>query len=94
MLVWTGGKEPAEIADFDIDWSARLGSDTILTSTWAITVTDGQLVKGSDSWLPTRTKVWLSAGTSGVVYTLKNTVTTVNGDTLTEEVQLLVALRS
>lgn len=93
MLVWTGGKEPAEIADYDIDWSGRLGSDTILTSVWAITVGDGVLVINSNSFLPTRTKVWLAAGTAGVVYTLKNTVTTVNGDTLTEEVQLLVALR-
>ncbi len=98
MLVWAGGKEPAEIADYDIDWSARLGGDTITTSTWSITVGDapasGTLAIQSSSFVTTRAKVWLTAGNTGVIYTLLNVVITANGDTLNEEVQLLVALRA
>jgi hypothetical protein len=97
MLVWAGGKEPNEIADFDIDWSLRLAADTIVSSAWTITVGDapatGTLAIQSTSFIATRTKVWLTAGNAGVIYTLKNTVTTANGDTLIEEVQILVAVR-
>lgn len=96
MLVWQGGKEPAEVADFDLDWSDRLAGDTLVTSIWAITVADsasGTLAIQSFSNNTTLSKVWLNSGTDGVVYTLRNTVTTANGDTLDENVQLLVAVR-
>jgi hypothetical protein len=52
----------------------------------AITFTDAPnataIVMQSSSFLPTRTKVWLSGGTLGFTYALQNTVTTANGDKL------------
>jgi hypothetical protein len=93
MLVWKGGKGPNEIADFDIDWTARLAGDTIVTSNWTITAGDapasGTLAVQSNSHTTTLTQVWLIAGNVGINYTLQNVVVTANGDTLTENVQLL-----
>ena len=93
MLEWIG-KAPTEVADYDIDWTARLSGDTIVSSSWAITGGDapasGTLAMNSNLFLATLTKVVLSAGNLGITYTLVNTVTTEAGDTLVELVQLPV----
>jgi hypothetical protein len=94
MLFWDSGKAPGEVADYDVDWTARLGADTIVASTWAIVGGDapasGTLAINSNIFTTTLTKVFLSAGNLGVTYTLVNTVTTGAGDTLTEQIQLPV----
>jgi hypothetical protein len=91
MLVWSN-KNPAEILDYDLDWSPRLVADTILTSTWTLVATDGALTINSNSFVTNRTKVWVSAGTLNYNYILQNTVTTANGDTLVERVVLPVVI--
>lgn len=102
MLVWLGGKDPGENADFDIDWTKRLAGDTILTSVWTIVVTDGILAIQSpnpgtipaQSSTTTLTKVWLAAGTDGFTYQLQNAVTTAAGEKpLIENVQLTCQVR-
>ena len=93
MLVWKDGKEPTEVADYDIDWTLRLSGDTISSATWSITVTDGSLAIQSHTNLTTLTKVWLTGGTAGYLYELQNTVITANNADLVENVQLLVAVR-
>jgi len=94
MLFWDSGKAPAEVADYDVDWTLRLANDTISSSTWSITGGDapasGTLAINSNSFTSTLTRVVLSAGNLGVTYTLVNTVTTAAGDTLVESIQLPV----
>jgi len=88
-LVWPN-KDPGEILDYDLDWSQRLGSDTIVTSNWAIVTTDGALVINSNAHTGNTTKVWLSAGTLKQNYILQNTITTSDGDTEIQTVMLPV----
>jgi hypothetical protein len=95
MLFWDAGKAPEEVAPYDIDWSARLGSDTIIASNWEIVGGDspaaGTLALGAMAFTTTRTQITLSGGNLGVTYTLKNTVTTSGGGApLIELVQLPV----
>jgi hypothetical protein len=95
MLFWDSGKAPAEVADYDVDWTARLNGDTIVSSSWAITGGDapalGTLAINSNSNTTTLTKVWLSGGNLGVTYTLVNSVITAGGgDPLVESIQLPV----
>jgi len=88
MLIWVS-KDPGEVLDYDINWAPRLGTDTILTSIWSI-VSGVGLGVNSDSFTSQRTKLWLSGGTLGQTYLLKNTVTTAAGDTEIETVKLTV----
>lgn len=88
-------KDPAETADYDIDWSGRMyPGDAIVSYTQSILTTDAPvstaLVIQSSAFLPTRTKVWLTAGTLGFQYIVENTVTTANGDILVESVKLQI----
>jgi hypothetical protein len=92
MLVWPY-KDPAEVLDFDIDWSARLGTDTIATSNWSAITTDGVLTIQSSSFTTNRSKVWVASGSSKFNYVLQNSVTTANGDTAVETVTLPVRTR-
>lgn len=84
-LVSTNEKSPPEISDWSIDWSDRIGADTIATSVWSVGT---GLTKTTDSKTDTVTTVWLSGGTSGNRYRLVNTITTAGGRTL-EEVMIL-----
>lgn len=85
-------KDPDEVLDYEIDWTARLGIDTISTSVW--TITPGTtLVKNSDNVNPTNTVIWLSAGTLGQTYQLTNEITTSGGRTMDQTVSLLIAAK-
>ena len=89
MLVWPF-KDPAEVLDYDIDWTLRLAGDTIVTSTWSMVTTDGLLTIASQSFTTLITKAVLSGGTLGFVYILQNMVTTAGLDTMTEAVELMI----
>lgn len=71
-------KDPQSVEDYELRWSSFIGGDSIATSTW--TVPSG-ITKDSDSKTATTTTIWLSGGTSGQVYELVNTITTVAGRT-------------
>lgn len=100
MLVWLDGKGPSEVTNFTIDWTIRLNGDTIETSSWTIIGCDPggpqespvTLVIQSTpapSYFGNITEVWLSGGTAGCTYILRNSITTLGGSTpLTEEVEL------
>lgn len=95
MLFWDAGKAPEEVAPYDIDWSLRLGAETIVSSDWEIVGGDspaaGTLVLGAKTNTTTRAQIVLSAGNLGVTYTLKNTVMTSGGGLpLIELIQLPV----
>lgn len=67
-------KDPDEVLDYCIDWTAALGTDTIQTSTW--TMPSG-LNKVSDALTTTHTTIVLSGGTLGVHYSMNNRIETV-----------------
>lgn len=86
-------KDPGEVLDYRFDWTQRLTvnriKDTIVSSVWAITDGTGLNIDTSTVNNPF-TVVWLSGGTVGTTYTLKNTVVTSSGRTMVQAVKLKV----
>lgn len=70
--------DPAETRSFTQDWSDWLDTETISTSTWAVTPT--ATTAGATNTTTTAT-VKLSACSHGQVYQLTNTITTSGGQT-------------
>lgn len=68
---------PDGLADFPLDWSRDLLSgETISASEW--TVPDG-LTEGTTSIGSDTTTIWLSGGTVGTIYPVRNVITTSAG---------------
>lgn len=87
MLNWPE-KDPDEVLDYVIDWSARLAGDTITGSTWIVPV-EG-ITKDSDTNSPTTTTIWLSGGSVGQAYTFTNRVTTLGGRTMDQSARIKI----
>lgn len=85
-LQWPS-KDPDEVLDYEVDWSARLGSDTISTSTWAI---PAGITRDSSSKTSTTTKIWLSGGSANTQYTLTNRIVTTAGRTHDQQISILI----
>jgi hypothetical protein len=83
-------KDPNEILDYLIDWSAKLSQGETLTAS-TITVSDG-LVLDSSSFSTTATTIWLSGGTEGATANILNRVTTSQNRTM--DVTALLPIRS
>jgi hypothetical protein len=83
-------KDPDEVLDYVLDWSERLGTDTIATSTW--TVPTG-IVKDSDANTASTTTIWLSSGTLNAKYSLVNRIVTAGGRTMDQSVVVKVKAR-
>lgn len=68
-------KDPDATLDYGFDWSQWLGTDIITSSTWIV---DSGLtvVPASESFDDTTTRVFISGGAVGVVYTVTNRVST------------------
>lgn len=86
-LSWSP-KDPDEILDYDIDWSDRLGDDTISNSSW--TLVSGTVVIGTTQISDTATKVWLSGGMLGETCYIENLITTAGGRTYDQTVKLRI----
>jgi len=69
-------KDPAAVLDYDLDWSAWLGTDTISVSDWTV---DSGLTSGAQSNTGAVATIWLQGGKAGETYNLKNTITTKGG---------------
>lgn len=84
---WDRSKDPDEVVDYDLSWADQMtaDSDTISSSTWTV---PAGITKDSSSNTTTRTKVWLSGGTTGETYTLLNRVVTTGGRTFDQSVRL------
>lgn len=104
MLVWMDGKGPNEDVDFDIDWTIRLNGDSITSSSWEIVGTDPATPESpitltiatspEPAFTNTMTKAWISGGSLGITYILRNTVNTAAGEQpLTEMVELPIRNR-
>jgi hypothetical protein len=80
-------KDPDETCDYALDWSPRLGGDTVAQSTWIIPT---GLVKDSDTIQPTMTTVWLSSGALGKTYDCLNRIITSGGRRFDQTVRLKI----
>lgn len=69
-------KDPDATLDYPIDWADWLGADTIASSSWA--ADDGITIE-DDSNSTTVATVWLSGGTPGRAYSVRNRITTAAG---------------
>lgn len=80
-------KDPDDILDYQIDWSARLGADTIVTSTWIV---PAGITKNGESNTATAATIWLSGGTADITYTLTNRITTAAGRQIDKSVNIFI----
>ena len=81
-------KDPDAELDYGFDWSEWLqnvpegeSADTIESSTWAVTGEDSSLTVGATGNDDTTTTVWLSGGTVGLTYVVRNRIVTADGRT-------------
>lgn len=88
-LVWPN-KDPNEVLDYKIDWSARLAGDTIQTAIWIV---PDDIERISDSNTDTTVTIWLAGGIEGAKLTLTSRVTTVGGRTMDQSVGLRIRTR-
>jgi hypothetical protein len=86
FLAWPN-KDPDEVLDYEIDWSARVLTDTILTSVWTI---PSGITKNSDSKTAATTTAWLSGGTLGTTYEILNRIVTAGGRTMDQTVKIKI----
>jgi hypothetical protein len=80
-------KDKDELLDYTIDWSARLATDAIATSTW--TVPSG-LTTTMNSFDADSTTIWLKDGVDAVKYAILNHITTTGGRVMEQTVLLKV----
>jgi hypothetical protein len=83
-------KDPDEVLDYSLNWSPRLDSDTIATSTWVV---PAGITKNSDTNTTTTTTIWLSSGVASTTYDILNRITTAGGRTMDQTVKLKVKER-
>ncbi len=87
MLTWPD-KDPDELLDYEIDWSARLvDGDTISAATWEVPT---GITEETTSHADTTATIWLSGGTLGTRYTLTSRVTTTGGRIMDQSVRIKV----
>jgi hypothetical protein len=85
-LTWPP-KTPDDILDYTIDWTGRLEAEVIAESRFSI---PHGLVKLSEAYSATATKLWLAGGMAGEAYTIVNRVKTSGGRSLEQLVELSV----
>lgn len=84
-------KDPGEVLDYSFDWSSWLeAGETISTST--VSVSSG-INLDSQSNTSTRATVVLSGGSSGVPYSIKDTITTSLSRTAVRSITIRVTPR-
>jgi hypothetical protein len=83
---WSAPKDPDEVLDYLVDWTARLAGDVIISSIWPSPPSG--IVIQSNTFTGTKTTVWLTGGTPGTKYTFTNRITTVGGRTQDQSVVL------
>jgi hypothetical protein len=81
-------KDPDEVLDYEIDWTAKLtGGDTITSSSWTV---PAGITKDSSTFTTSTATIWLSDGTIGETYLLTNEVTTAAGRTMDQSAKLKI----
>ena len=88
-ILETHTKQPADVLDYDIDYTDWLGSDTIASKT--VTADDGITIDSSAiTGAGTRVKTWISGGTTATTYKITVTITTTGGLTKQDEFRVKV----
>jgi len=80
-------KDPADVLDYSVNWTAWLGTDTITASTWDVPT---GITKVSDTHTTTAATIWVSGGDVGATYLLTNQVVTQGGRTAERSITLAV----
>ena len=86
-------KDPSDVLDYVIDWSAQMtedGADTIALSTW--TVPTG-ITQDSESETTTTATIWLSSGVDGTDYDCANKIVTAAARTYERTITIQVRNR-
>lgn len=81
-------KDPDEVLDYELDWTARLAGDTILSSVW--TASEPTITMDTDSFDDSSTFLWLSDGDAGVTYRMLNHITTLGARTMEQTVRIRI----
>jgi len=71
-------KDPASVLDYQVNWAAWLGSDTIASSTWTLPT---GITQNDATNTTTTATIWLSGGTAGTSYEIVNRIVTAGGRT-------------
>ena len=82
-------KQPADVQDYDIDFSRYLDAIEDTPASYIATADDGLNIDSS-FMVDKRVKVWISGGTSGTVYKITVTLTTLIGRTKQVEIKIKV----
>ena len=69
-------KDPSARLDYQVDWAAWLGADTISSVAWTL---DSGITNYSTSNTTTTATIWLSGGTHGQEYLVTCQITTAGG---------------
>lgn len=80
-------QDPVSTLDYNIDWTAWLGGDTISSSTW---ITHPDITISNTTFTGVITTVYLTGGTAGKTYKVKNKISTTNGRTEEETFDLTI----
>ena len=89
-------KDPDEILDYSLNWTAVLGGDFIETSSWIMeeNTSPTAVVVGAETITDfSRTTVWLSGGTDGGEILMTNRIVTRGGRTFDQSVRLPISKR-
>lgn len=78
-------KDSDEITLYGVDWLDRLGEATILTSTWIV---PAGITQVTDSYTDTQTAIKVSGGALGSIYRVTNRITTSDGETLDQSIDI------
>lgn len=79
-------KYPSDNLDYTIDWTADLGAENIVTSTWTI---PSPLVGSAQTNTTKKATTWISGGDLGASYLIINTITTSGGHTYSQPFTLI-----
>ena len=84
-------KDPDEVLDYQLDWTARLDGDTISSS--SAVLEEGDATIDSQSYVSAVHTVWLSGGTAGTVTIVTLRIVTAGGRTMDESIKVKIKER-
>ena len=89
-------KDPDEYLDYTLDWSARITTDPIFSSTWSTPTLVGSTLAttgislATSSMTTSTTIVWISDGIIGSSYQFTNRISTTGGRILDQSCKLKI----
>lgn len=86
-------KDPDSLLDYKVDWSDWLGTDTLVSSSWAIEGPDSSLTVSTSSNTTTDATAWLDGGVVPNTYTVTNSIITDQGREADRSITITVMQR-